>query len=341
MLSMKKILFMLFALAIPVLLLAAEPVREWKSKSGKTIVEAKFDVAGDSDPETVYLLKDGKRFKVSAPVQTTSLGTPGAKAGEKRIITVNGVEFPFCWCPAGKFMMGSPMSKKDRYSSETLHEVTLTKGFWMMETEVTVGMFKAFVSDTGYEPKGDDRLGWTGVSWEPNSKCSWLNPGFSQTDNHPVTCVSWDDAVAFCKWLSRKIGENITLPTEAQWEYACRAGSTGEYAGDLDAMAWYGFNATPKGTSTEATTHPVGTKKANDWGLYDMHGNVWEWCADWDGFYPSESVTDPTGSSSGSDRVHRGGSWYLNALCCRSAVRGSSAPRSRGILLGFRVIRGQ
>ena len=253
------------------------------------------------------------------------------EAGDKAVITIDNTEFAFRWCPKGSFMMGSPDSEEGRFSNETQHHVTLSQGFWLLETEVTVGMFKAFVSDTGYKSQGETPWGWTGSKWEPSSKYSWQNPGFSQNDNHPVCCVSWADANEFCKWLGKKTGLSVQLPTEAQWEYACRAGSTGAYAGDLDSMAWYNDNSGNK-------THPVGTKKANAWGLYDMHGNVWEWCADWYGDYPSGSVTDPAGASSGTCRVIRGGSWGYNASICRSADRLDFTPVYRSNSLGFRPL---
>ena len=246
------------------------------------------------------------------------LSVPGIQAGERKSVTVNGVKFAFRWCPAGTFMMELPTSVKGRFDNEKHRQVTLTKGLWMMETQVTLGMFKAFVSDTGYESKG-------------NTRYSWRNPGFIQDDNHPVTNVSWDDAVAFCKWLSIKTGQNITLPTEAQWEYSCRAGTTETYAGNLDEMAWYDLNSSRK-------THPVGTKKPNAWGLYDMHGNVWEWCQDWYGEYSSGSVTDPTGPWTGSYRVLRGGSWDYDAQYCQSTRRYSYIPEGRSSDLGFRCV---
>ena len=265
------------------------------------------------------------------------LSIPGTQAGERKTVTVNGVEFAFRWCPAGTFWMGSPTSEAGRSDNEKQHQVTLTKGFWMLETEVTVGMFKAFVNDTRYESIGYQPTGWNGNLWEQRGYYSWRNPGFSQDDNHPVTNVSWRDAVNFCKWLSRKTGQSIALPTEAQWEYACRAGTTGAYAGNLDEMAWYGYFETPKGTSKEATTHHVGTKKPNAWGLYDMHGNVWEWCADILGNYPSGSVTDPTGPLINSSHyVFRGGSWDGYAKNCRSARRYSNVYDYRFGYLGFR-----
>ena len=277
------------------------------------------------------------------------LSIPGDKAGERKILTVNGVEFAFRWCPAGIFMMGAPENEEGRYDDdENQHQVTLTKGFWMMETQVTLGMFKAFVGDTGYESKGLMPYGWTGSSWEQNSKYSWRNPGFSQDDKHPVTCISWNDAVEFCKWLSKKTEQNITLPTEAQWEYACRAGSTTAYFwgsalnGDkANCNGNFPCGTTIKGKYIGKTT-PVGSYEANAWGLYDTHGNVWEWCQDWRADYPSGSVTDPVGPSTGSNRVLRGGGWYSYARVCRSADRHSGYdPMYRCSYLGLRVLRCQ
>jgi formylglycine-generating enzyme required for sulfatase activity len=154
----------------------------------------------------------------------------------------------------------------------------------------------------------------------------------------PVEQVSWEEAVEFCRKLTNReraagrlpAGYAYTLPTEAQWEYACRAGTTGAYAGELDGMGWYAR----KGGST---TNGVGQKRANAWGLYDMHGNVSEWCSDWYRDYPSGSVTDPAGASSGFVRVCRGGSWSYPAASARSAVRSGHPPGYRGSFLGFRV----
>ncbi|MBQ3348855.1 MAG: SUMF1/EgtB/PvdO family nonheme iron enzyme [Thermoguttaceae bacterium] len=241
-----------------------------------------------------------------APVQTSSFDTPGAKAGERRIVTVNGVEFAFRWCPPGTFMMGSPESEEGHWNREKQHEVTLTKGFWMMETEVTQKQWKAIMGN---------------------------NPSYFEGDDLPVECVSWNDCQEFCKKCAQ-LGLPVQLPTEAQWEYACRAGTTGAYAGNLDEMAWYDSNSGSK-------THPVGTKKPNAWGLYDMQGNVCEWCQDWYGDYPSGSVTDPAGPSSGSLRVVRGGDLGDGARDCRSADLGLCDPGARLHELGFRAVRGQ
>jgi formylglycine-generating enzyme required for sulfatase activity len=148
--------------------------------------------------------------------------------------------------------------------------------------------------------------------------------------------VSLTDATEFCKKLSEKTRQAVRLPTEAEWEYACRAGTATAYSfGDADSAlgdyAWYGSNS-------GNTTHPVGQKKPNAWGLYDMHGNVWEWCADWYGSYPTGAVTDPQGAASGTSRVLRGGSWFYNPSDCRSANRNGLTPDFRIINLGLRVV---
>ncbi|MDO4551674.1 MAG: formylglycine-generating enzyme family protein [Planctomycetia bacterium] len=199
--------------------------------------------------------------------------------------------------------MGSPSSEAGRYSDETPHRVTLTKGFWMLETEVTQKMWESVMEN---------------------------NPSHFRGDNLPVENVCWHDCQEFCKKL-RNLGLNIQLPTEAQWEYACRAGTTGAHAGDLDSMGWYDSNSRSK-------TQAVGQKKPNAWGLYDMHGNVWEWCADWYDVYPSGSVTDPMGPASGSDQVFRGGGWFDGAEGCRSAFRSYNMPMKRYNFLGFRPV---
>jgi sulfatase modifying factor 1 len=163
----------------------------------------------------------------------------------------------------------------------------------------------------------------------------WDKPGFEQTDRHPVTCVSWNDTQALIKWLNTKEDRQYRLPTEAEWEYACRTGTeTRYYAGnseaDLDRAGWYYNNSGGR-------THPVRQREPNRFGLYDMHGNVWEWCSDWYGDYPTSSVTDPQGPSSGDNRVLRGGCWCSRARNCRSANRGRGPPGRRDDGLGFRL----
>ena len=147
----------------------------------------------------------------------------------------------------------------------------------------------------------------------------------------PVGWVSWEDAHGFCRRLSQKDGRTYRLPTEAEWEYACRGGTTGPYAGDLEAMAWHRENSGDR-------THRVGQKRPNAFGLYDMHGNVFEWCQDWHGDYASNPEVDPQGPAGGTDRVLRGGSWGTDPKLCCSAVRVSCTPDGRSSDVGFRVV---
>jgi formylglycine-generating enzyme required for sulfatase activity len=235
----------------------------------------------------------------------------GKRAGEKKVIEIApGVEMTFCWCPAGKFTMGSPKSETDRSSDENQVKVTLSRGFWMAKTEVTQAQWQAVMGQNPSEFKGANR---------------------------PVEYVSWNDAQEFLTKVNVILGNSdggkMVLPTEAQWECAARAGETGPYSGGaLDEVAWYYSNS-------ESKPHPVGTKKPNAWGLHDMHGNVREWCADW---YESEleGGVDPRGAASGSGRVFRGGSWYGSAYNCRVAYRSDYyGPSLSSNDFGFRVAR--
>jgi formylglycine-generating enzyme required for sulfatase activity len=212
----------------------------------------------------------------------------------------------------GSFVMGSPVSESGRHNDEGPQtHVTLTKPFWLGKTEVTQAQWAAIMGN---------------------------NPSNFKGDNLPVEQVSWNDAMEYCRKLTERlagrlpVGYVYTLPTEAQWEYACRAGTTGEYAGTgiLDEMGWYGKNS-------ENTTHPVGQKNANAWGLHDMHGNVWEWCLDWRGAYPGGKVSDPSGALTGKDRVNRGGGWENYSDNCRSADRMALSSGYTYSDLGFRV----
>ena len=224
--------------------------------------------------------------------------------------------------PAGEFLMGGPEAGLNlaRFYQSPQHQVTLTKPFLLGMHEVTQGQWQAVMGTTPW--KGDE--------------------SGKEGDGYPATCVKWDDAVKFCRQLSEKEGLEYRLPTAAQWEYACRAGTTtaysfGDDASELGEYEWYTENAAD---AEQAYAHIVGQKKPNPWGLYDMHGNVFEWCQDWAGDYPSESVTDPAGPSSGSIRVCRGGSWVSKAEWCRSSLRNGSPPSFGSTaysLHGFRV----
>jgi len=227
----------------------------------------------------------------------------------------------FVLIPAGTFMMGSPSDEPGRRPDQQQHKVTISKPFYLQTTEVTQGQWREIMG---------------------------TNPSrFKDCGNDcPVDQVSWNDAQKFIGKLNQMEGtDKYRLPTEAEWEYACRAGSTTAFAnGDitetwcgydpnLDQMGWYCGNSDSK-------THAVAQKKPNARGLYDMHGNVWEWCEDWYGDYPTGHVTDPKGPSSGTDRVFRGGSWDHLAGYCRSAHRYRKFPDSRNYYgPGFRVAR--
>ena len=219
---------------------------------------------------------------------------------------VNSIGMRFVPISTGTFTMGE---------GKTAHKVTLTKAFELGQHEVTQEQYE---------------------------KVTGKNPSKFEGPQNPVEQVSWNDAVEFCRKLSelpaeKKAGYVYRLPTEAEWDYACRAGTTTAYSfgdseSELGDYAWYNKNSGD-------TTHPVGGKKPNPWGLYDMHGNVWEWCQDRHGSYPSGSVTDPTGAVSGSYRVLRGGSFPVRTSLVRSAYRLPYQPASRTINTGFRPAR--
>jgi eukaryotic-like serine/threonine-protein kinase len=231
--------------------------------------------------------------------------------------------------PAGKFLMGSPKDEKGRYDDEgPQHTVEITRPFYLGVYPVTKGQFAAFVKDAGYQTEAE----------QAGEKQTWQNPGFEkydQSDDDPVTLVSWNDAVKYCGWLSKKEKKTYQLPTEAQWEYACRAGTTTAYSfgddpKDFGDYAWYINNSGDH-------THPVGGKKPNPWGLYDMYGNVFQRCQDGYGPYPSADSKDPQYTNKTDDRVERGGSWNGIPGQCRSAFRLHGAPGNRYNIIGCRV----
>ena len=235
-----------------------------------------------------------------------------AKLGDRFTISDLGLEM--LWVKHGAFMMGSPKSEAKRDEDEIQHQVTLTKGFYLGKYEVTQAEWERVMGNNPSRFKGADR---------------------------PVENVSWSDAVEFCKKLTemeKKAGRvpqgmSYQLPTEAQWEYACRAGTSTMYS--------WGDDINPKLANYQdsglSKTMAVGSYRPNPWGFHDMHGNVWEWCADWFGDYPSGSVTNPIGPASGSLRVFRGGSWYYDGAYLRSAMRNNNSPSARGNGIGFRV----
>jgi len=237
----------------------------------------------------------------------------GVEHGARRIVQ------RMRWIPPGSFLMGSPENEVGRYDDEVQHPVELTQGYWLGDTVVTQALWEAVMG---------------------------TNLSRFQGFNHPVEQVSWDDCQDFIKRLNARFdGLEARLPTEAEWEYACRAGtSTATWVGNLpagqeieapllDAIAWVRANA-------GNTTHPVAEKEPNPYGLYDMLGNVYEWCADGFAPYGLASRRDPAGPTQGAGRVFRGGSWSSDAWCVRAANRNALAPDSRLGLLGFRLARG-
>ena len=229
--------------------------------------------------------------------------TIGSPSSVKVIDLGGGVKIELVLIHPGSFNMGS--DKGDSYE-KPVHMVTLTKEFYLGKYEVTQEQWEKIIDK---------------------------NPSKYTGKKNPVETVSWYDCQNFLKELQEKVpGWTFRLPTEAEWEYACRAGTKGDYAGALDDMAWYSGNA-------NETTHPVGQKKPNAWGLYDMHGNINEWCADWRGDYPTGSVTDPPGGTRDNwHRVFRGGSYDLKGEISRSASRLGDKPDLRLCTVGFRLV---
>jgi hypothetical protein len=231
----------------------------------------------------------------------------GWSVGPLRALTKDLLSGAYRLILAGSFLMGSPEDEEGRVSYyEAQHRVEITQPFLFKTTPVTQGEWQAVMSDNPARFKGDDRC--------------------------PVERVSWEDAVRFCEALSTQTGGMYRLPTEAEWEYACRAGATAARYGDVDAVAWYWDNA-------NGSTQPLAQKQPNAWGLYDMLGNVWEWCQDWYGNDSSELQRDPKGPPSGVNRVARGGAWHTDAQGCRAAQRGCASPPSRYNYVGFRPAR--
>jgi len=295
-----------------------------------------------------------------------------------------GPNIELVWIPAGEFNMGSPATEKGRTASERLHKVKISKPFYMGLYEINrqqyeffdrgrvAGAIEAltarFIREKGREPQNHEKQkikqyvnkeretlrkkaivrGWDGKRWGRIIDIWWNKPGFRSNHQSPVTCVSWTEADAFCKWLSKQTGRTVRLPTEAQWEMACRAGtqtaySFGDDSNDLHKHGNYADKTSKlpecdnDHDDRQAFPQQIGRFPANPWGLKDMHGSVAEWCADRSGVYRTDTV-DPAGPSSGLQRIVRGGSWYSPAKACRSAARNSLSPVTRNTATGFRIV---
>ncbi len=241
-----------------------------------------------------------------------------AKHLEIPVQATNSIGMKLSLVPPGQFSMGSPPKEEWHRDDEVLHRVTITNPFYIATTEVTQRQWKALFG---------------------------TNPSFCTGDDLPVETVTWEQAAEFCRKLSLKEGMKYRLPTEAEWEYACRAGTTTPFhTGETISTDQANYNGNHtyangrKGQFREETS-AAGSFSPNAWGVHDMHGNVWEWCADWYGEYPKDDATDPTGPATGDRRIFRGGCWMNFPAVCRSATRAKVIPLSWHFHLGFRVVR--
>ncbi len=301
-------------------------------------------------------------------------------------VVVNTLGMQMVRIPAGEFTMGNAQSLDDMarwfpqhelkrledLQDETpAHRVRITRGFHMARHEVTVGQFRQFLKASGHVPEsvadGTGAYGFN-AAYDPattrrgdafegrDPRYSWAWPGFAQTDQHPVVNVTWHDAQALAAWLSKTEGRRYRLPTEAEWEYACRAGTRKQYHSgddpaslqdvanvfDVDSAVhwpqWKAFALPIR--DGHAFTAPVGQFAPNAWGLHDMHGNVWEWTADWhdERYYQHSPVDDPTGPADGSVHVRRGGSWHTWPIYARCSYRNWNSASTRYTLVGIRLV---
>jgi formylglycine-generating enzyme required for sulfatase activity len=333
-----------------------------------------------------------KHYVFHLAAVAVTLFTDGRCWAESPLPITNSIGITLIKIPAGEFTMGNlesieqirkdfPLYEVDRFEKlrdeSPAHKVRITKAFYMGIYPVTLGQFRQFFDATHYatdaerddavsSPKGVRRHGPGGYGYnkdtgkldgDRNPIHNWRNVGFSQTDDHPVTNVSWNDAGKFCEWLSVKEHQKYRLPTEAEWEYACRAGTrTRFWSGDDPESLVKIANTYDKSTSRIQPeyaayalksddgfefTAPVGRYQPNAFGLYDMHGNVWQWVSDFytPDYYTRSPVDDPQGPPSGRGHVRRGGGWASWSLYCRSSFRNRNTSESRYFNLGFRVLR--
>ncbi len=308
---------------------------EWSISKGGVVVDSSTQRASPFafTTKAIALTSYEGKLDVSAKVTTSCAG----------VYTLTGTYDYFfvdvVSVIGGTFAMGSNVNANE----QPVHNVTVNS-FYMGKYEVTVAEFRRFIEATGYitdAEKIGNSYAYFNNTWQYKSGVNWRYNAVgivrsTTEDKHPVIHISWNDAVAYCTWLSNKTGKTYRLPTEAEWEYAARGGINSKgytYSGSnsIDEVAWYSSNA-------NSATHEVGLKKANELGLYDMSGNVWEFCSDWYGAYSSSSSSNPTGPGSGTYRVFRGDCWSNNAPGSRVALRGYTTPETRNSGYGFRIV---
>ena len=261
-----------------------------------------------SDPTSLVETTD-------ALLDATVLDFPRHAPGERKVIVIGDIEYAFRWCPPGRFMRGSPEDELGRNEDETMHEVLLTSGFWIQETEVTQEQYRSIRGENPSFRSGSGRLPVENVSWHD---CQRFIERLNERGRNALTGVELE-------------GHRFSLPTEAQWEYACRAGTMTAFT--------FGETLEPNTANfSNRETRRVGLGEPNAWGIYDMHGNVREWCGDRYGDYPTGQITDSTGTLSGHERVHRGGGWESIAAECRSAHRSRGDPNLKNRNVGFRLV---
>ncbi|QQS52452.1 MAG: formylglycine-generating enzyme family protein [Bacteroidota bacterium] len=311
------------------------------------IAFASISIGIQAQNDTMYVIKNGivvGKHNIKTEVDSVIFYKPSTNTSSINIACVN--------IPAGTFIMGSPASEVKQKDDETQHQVTLST-FRMSKYEITNAQFAAFLNAKNIGVDGKYAAGTyptqaliyasvTGHDWGLHYNTNKWVP-VAGYENHPVIYVTWYGATEFATYVGGK------LPTEAQWEYACRAGTTtpfntGNYLTNLQAVYFWDYPYTG-GPYTETNNNPmepyaVGGYPANAWGLFDMHGNMFEWCSDWYAFYPTTAQTNPTGPTSeqGSGRVNRGGGWHSTAGNCRSAARYSNPPEAKESIIGFRVV---
>ncbi len=289
-------------------------------------------------------MKRNPAFILTAATVAVAFCFTGAPARAAEPVLVrdigNGVKVELLLVQPGSFTQGSPETEAGRKADEAARAVTLTRPFYLGKGPVTRRQFARFAEESRYKTEAEQGnsggFGVVGGQLVQRKDFTWRSPGFAQTDEDPVVMVTWPDAKQFTQWVSRKTGLVVSLPSEAEWEYACRAGSTSAWpAGEMaEDSVWHRGNSS-------GTTHPVGRKAANAWGFADMGGNVFEWCEDWMAPYAAGPVTDPVQNNANlSDkprRVLRGGSFLREAKETRSAARYRNDPRSRNADNGFRI----